>query len=183
MSPQTHTDVEAWLGSIDPTDLRDASDLRAIAQASDAQPFSEEPVIAAVAAAREAGRTWAEIGVALGMSRQSAHSRYAERIDGAIGVLLEAALVEDDGRQVIEAVLKTRHVPTEASFSMRISRAPFGFGHSFSGSIASGESPKFRFPDSWHGTTQSLQPGRYEVGGEIRLGRTLFENVTYITVE
>lgn len=123
--PETGEVRHLYIG-VDPADLHDASDLRTIALAHDARPYGEEPVLAAVAAARLAGRTWAEIGLALGMSRQSAHSRFAARLDQAMMVRVQAALVERKGRQVIEAELKTEHVPSDALFSMRISLQPFG---------------------------------------------------------
>lgn len=179
---QLHTEIETWLDTVDPADLHDASDLRTIALAHDARPYGEEPVLAAVAAARLAGRTWAEIGLALGMSRQSAHSRFAARLDQAMMVRVQAALVERKGRQVIEAELKTEHVPSDALFSMRISRQPFGFGHSRTGSMATGDLPRFDFPDSWHGT-QELKSGRYKVEGEIRLGGTIIHDAAYVDVE
>lgn len=50
-------------------------------------------------------------------------------------VNLHVRVVEREGRQVIEVELRVEHAPSEATFSMRISREPFGFGHSSTGSL------------------------------------------------
>lgn len=69
------------------------------------------------------------------MSRQPAHARFAERLGEAMTVNLHVRVVEREGRQVIEVELRVEHAPSEATFSMRISREPFGFGHSSTGSL------------------------------------------------
>lgn len=56
-------------------------DLRRIATASDAIQAGEAELREAVALARAHGRSWNQIGIALGVSRQAARQRFAERIN------------------------------------------------------------------------------------------------------
>lgn len=71
-------EAEAWLDGLDPatTPAEDASDLKVIADAVDDVAAAEQRLRAAVQAARANGRSWARIGIALGVTRQSAHERY-----------------------------------------------------------------------------------------------------------
>lgn len=48
----------------------------------DAVLATEGEVIRLLHRARASGATWDQIGVALGMSRQAAHRRYAQRVNG-----------------------------------------------------------------------------------------------------
>ena len=61
-----------------PTD--DTTDLRTLAEAVDAVRTGEARVRELVARARANGRSWGEVGIALGVSRQAARERFAEKI-------------------------------------------------------------------------------------------------------
>ncbi|MFF0249908.1 hypothetical protein [Streptosporangium sandarakinum] len=52
--------------------------LRALRQAAAAAQSAQEHLEAAVRAARADGRSWADIGAAAGITRQSAHERWAK---------------------------------------------------------------------------------------------------------
>jgi len=69
-----------WADSLDPdtAEVTDASDLRAVAQATDALRADEARLREAVEIARAHGRSWNRIAVALGVSRQAARQRFAE---------------------------------------------------------------------------------------------------------
>lgn len=69
-------DVEAFLGSIRPETMRDASRLRDIASARAERNAAEQRLTAAVAAARAAGDSWTMIGLALRTSKQNAFRKY-----------------------------------------------------------------------------------------------------------
>lgn len=83
--PVTHTHEEAaaaaaekWLDQLDPATVepRDASRVRAIIAAVEAETAAADALRKAVADARAAGDSWTVIGAALGTSRQAAHERY-----------------------------------------------------------------------------------------------------------
>jgi DNA-directed RNA polymerase specialized sigma24 family protein len=59
---------------------RDASDLRAIADTADAIHAAEARLRELVQLSRAHGRSWGEIAIALGVSRQAAHERFAEKV-------------------------------------------------------------------------------------------------------
>jgi DNA-directed RNA polymerase specialized sigma24 family protein len=59
---------------------RDAGDLRAIAATVDSIHTGETKLRDQVALARVHGRSWGEIALALGVSRQAAHERFADKI-------------------------------------------------------------------------------------------------------
>ena len=67
------TDAETWLESLDPavTPAEDPTDLRRIGLALRSLADDQREVDEAVAAARESGRSWGEIGLVLGTSRQA----------------------------------------------------------------------------------------------------------------
>ena len=67
---------------LDPTAARvdDMSDLRAVAEAADQVRHSEAMVTERVAAARAKGRSWNRIAIALGVSRQAARHRFADKV-------------------------------------------------------------------------------------------------------
>lgn len=69
----TADEINAWLDQIepDPKDARDATHYRRIVAAARAIDAAEAELEDAVAAARAAGDTWAMIGVALSVSRQT----------------------------------------------------------------------------------------------------------------
>lgn len=71
-------EAEAWLDSLDPatTPAENPSDLRRIGLALRGLADEQRELDEAVAAARENGRSWGEIGLVLGISRQAARERY-----------------------------------------------------------------------------------------------------------
>jgi hypothetical protein len=68
---------DEWLDNleVDPGNSRDARHLPRITAAAEAVESAHAELRAAVAAARDAGDTWAMIAVALGISRQAAYQR------------------------------------------------------------------------------------------------------------
>jgi hypothetical protein len=60
--------------------MDDTTDLRTLAEAVDSVRAGEARVRELVARARANGRSWGEIGIALGVSRQAARERFAEKI-------------------------------------------------------------------------------------------------------
>lgn len=72
--------AEVWLGSLDPetTPAENPADLRRIGLALRALAHEQREVDEAVAAARANGRSWGEIGLVLGVSRQAARERYGQ---------------------------------------------------------------------------------------------------------
>ncbi len=60
--------------------MDDTSDLRTLAEAVNSVRVGEARVRELVARARAGGRSWGEIGIALGVSRQAARERFAEKI-------------------------------------------------------------------------------------------------------
>ena len=73
-------DVENWLDKldVDPAKARDGRYMRLISAAAQAVEHAQGELRAAVGAAREAGDTWAMIGLALGISRQAAYQRFGQ---------------------------------------------------------------------------------------------------------
>jgi hypothetical protein len=89
--PMRHTDAEIeeaasrfeqLAENLDPATAaaEDLSDLRAVAEAADKVRRDEALVTERVAAARARGRSWNKIAVALGVSRQAARHRFADKI-------------------------------------------------------------------------------------------------------
>lgn len=72
--------AESWLDSLDPavTPAEDPADLRRIGLALRGLVEGQRAVDEAVAAARANGRSWADIGLVLGISRQAARERYGQ---------------------------------------------------------------------------------------------------------
>jgi hypothetical protein len=62
------------------TPMDDTTDLRTLAEAVDGVRTGEARVRELVARARANGRSWGEIGIVLGVSRQAARERFAEKI-------------------------------------------------------------------------------------------------------
>lgn len=60
--------------------MDDTTDLRAIAEAVEGVRVGEARVRELVGVARAHGRSWGEIGIALGVSRQAARERFVEKI-------------------------------------------------------------------------------------------------------
>lgn len=66
----------------DPSDVAidDTTDLRALAEAVAHVRAGEARVRELVALARANGRSWGEIGISLGVSRQAARERFSEKL-------------------------------------------------------------------------------------------------------
>lgn len=66
----------------DPSDvlMDDTTDLRAIAETTDSVRAGEARVRELVALARANGRSWGEIGIALGVTRQAARERFGDKV-------------------------------------------------------------------------------------------------------
>jgi hypothetical protein len=60
--------------------MDDTTDLRAVADAAGAVRADEALLREKVAVARANGRSWGQIGASLGVSRQAARERFAEKI-------------------------------------------------------------------------------------------------------
>ncbi len=73
-------EAETWLDGLDPgtTSAENPIDLRRIGLAIRSLADDQREVDEAVAAARENGRSWGEIGLVLGVSRQAARERYGQ---------------------------------------------------------------------------------------------------------
>ena len=74
--------AERLLDALDPTAaaVENTEDLRAIAEAADTVAADEARLTEAVQIARAQGRSWTRIAVALGVSRQAARQRFADRL-------------------------------------------------------------------------------------------------------
>lgn len=74
--------AEELLDALDPatTDADNTEDLRAVARAADAVAAEDARLTEAVQLARAHGRSWTRIAVALGVSRQAARQRFADKI-------------------------------------------------------------------------------------------------------
>ena len=77
---QAAADAERWLDQLDPAELNtpeaDSTDLRRIGLALGAVAAAEAELAEAVRAARASGRSWGDIGMVLGISRQAARTRF-----------------------------------------------------------------------------------------------------------
>ena len=85
MTVKHKTEIEDWLDNIepDPADARDASHMRRIIAANEALDAAHAELRDAVNTAREAGDSWAIIGLALGISRQAAQQRFSATVPPA----------------------------------------------------------------------------------------------------
>jgi hypothetical protein len=72
---------EQWAENVDPATIRwqEAPELLAVAQVADNVRADEARLRDAVTAARDAGRSWNRIAVALGVSRQAARQRFGDK--------------------------------------------------------------------------------------------------------
>jgi hypothetical protein len=72
---------EQWAENVDPATIRwqEAPELLAVAQVADNVRANEARLRDAVTAARNAGRSWNRIAVALGVSRQAARQRFSNK--------------------------------------------------------------------------------------------------------
>lgn len=71
---------EEWASTLTREDFKDTADLRAIAEASEDVRAGQARVRELVQLARAHGRSWGQIGIALGVSRQAARERFADKI-------------------------------------------------------------------------------------------------------
>ena len=73
--------LERWADAVDSSDLRevDTDALRQIAELVDQRRHVEDELDAAVRAARNAQRPWSEIGAMLGVTKQAAQRKYANK--------------------------------------------------------------------------------------------------------
>lgn len=69
-------DIDAFIDSIDPSNMREGTHLREVAAARQAVADSQERLKRAVQSARAAGDSWTMIGVALRTSKQNAHRKF-----------------------------------------------------------------------------------------------------------
>ena len=84
MSPtrdERAANLERWADNVDSNDLRevDTDTLRQIADLVDRRRHVEDELDAAVDAARSAQRPWSEIGAMLGVTKQAAQRKYANK--------------------------------------------------------------------------------------------------------
>jgi len=72
--------LERWADDVDSTDLKVANTdaLRSIAESVEQRNEVDEDLTEAVRSARQAERSWAEIGAMLGVSKQAAQRKYAK---------------------------------------------------------------------------------------------------------
>lgn len=73
--------AEELLAALDPATaaVENTADLLAVADAADILAADEARLTEAVEIARAHGRSWTRIGVALGVSRQAARQRFADK--------------------------------------------------------------------------------------------------------
>lgn len=71
---------EKWAATLTREDFKDTVDLRAIAEANENVRAGQARVRELVQLARANGRSWGQIGIALGVSRQAARERFADKV-------------------------------------------------------------------------------------------------------
>ncbi len=81
MSMNETARVEQLLDALDTATagVENTEDLRAVAGAADTLTTDEARLTEAVEIARAHGRSWTRIGIALGVSRQAARQRFADK--------------------------------------------------------------------------------------------------------
>ena len=100
--------------------------LAAITEALGAVRAAEVHLRAAVEAARESGSTWAEIGEALGTSRQAAFQRFGRPVDPRTGEPMNASLVAGAAEKAVALVVSLAEGDWEAArrdFDARMAQA------------------------------------------------------------
>jgi hypothetical protein len=72
---------EQWADNVDPATIhwQESPELTAVAHAADNVRADEAQLRDAVTAARNAGRSWNRIAIALGVSRQAARQRFNDK--------------------------------------------------------------------------------------------------------
>lgn len=73
--------LEAWADAVDPAELRsaDTDALRHIAELAQQRDDVDAELVQTVQAARDAHRSWSEIGAMLGVSKQAAQRKYGTK--------------------------------------------------------------------------------------------------------
>lgn len=74
--------LEEWAERVESSDLREADTkaLRMIAELAERREVVEEELTDAVRSARQAHRSWSEIGTMLGVSKQAAQRKYGSKV-------------------------------------------------------------------------------------------------------
>jgi hypothetical protein len=74
--------LEEWAERVESSDLKEADTgaLRVIAELAERRDEVDKELTEAVRSAREAHRSWSEIGTMLGVSKQAAQRKYAARV-------------------------------------------------------------------------------------------------------
>lgn len=74
--------LEDWAERVEFSHLREADTeaLRMIAELAERREVVEEELIEAVRSARQAHRSWSEIGTMLGVSKQAAQRKYGSKV-------------------------------------------------------------------------------------------------------
>ncbi len=82
MSPKSRAEraaaLEQWAENVDAEDLTnaDTENLRLIAKLAERREEIDDELVNAVRSARQANRSWSEIGAMLGVSKQAAQRKY-----------------------------------------------------------------------------------------------------------
>ncbi len=74
--------LEDWAERVESSDLTEADTaaLRVIAELAERREVVEEELTEAVRSARQAHRSWSEIGMMLGVSKQAAQRKYGSKV-------------------------------------------------------------------------------------------------------
>lgn len=74
--------LEDWADRVEASDLKEADTeaLRTIAELAERRDVVEEELTEAVRSARQAHRSWSEIGTMLGVSKQAAQRKYGSKV-------------------------------------------------------------------------------------------------------
>lgn len=74
--------LEKWAERVESSDLKqaDTEALRVIAELAERREVVEEELVEAVRSARQARRSWSEIGAMLGVSKQAAQRKYGSKV-------------------------------------------------------------------------------------------------------
>jgi hypothetical protein len=74
--------LEEWAERVESSDLREADTkaLRMIAELAERREEVEAEITEAVRTARQAHRSWSEIGTMLGVSKQAAQRKYGSKV-------------------------------------------------------------------------------------------------------
>ena len=79
---QRATALERWADEVEPADLVEANTaaLRTIAELVEQRDDVDNALLDAIRNARDANRSWSEIGAMLGVSKQAAQRKYAAKL-------------------------------------------------------------------------------------------------------